>query len=167
MRLLERRDVRAERVEHRAGLGDVPVLALEVELGLVAPQAQDDVERLPRHLAVLARVAVDVEQGPVAGQPARRHAEIETALREVVEHRHPVGQLGGVVVRHEEPAGADPHALRLQQRLGHEQVGRRVRLPGRRVVLADPRLAEAQLVSPAELLEIPLVPVVQAALGRM
>src|SRR5206468_5264956 len=81
MRLLERRDVRAERVEHRAGLGDVPVLALEVELGLVAPEAQDDVERLPRHLAVLTRVAVDVEQGPVAGPPARRHAEIETALR--------------------------------------------------------------------------------------
>jgi hypothetical protein len=145
----------------------VPVLALKVELGLVAPEPQDDVERLARHLAVLARVAVDVEQGPVARQPARGHAEVEPALREVVEHGHPVGQLGGVMVRHEEPAGADAHALGLEQRLGHEQIGRRVRLPGRGVMLADPRLAEAQLVRPAELLEIPLVPVVQRALGRV
>src|SRR5439155_9174291 len=42
-----------------------------------------------------------------------------------------------------------------------------VRLPGRGVVLADPRFAEAELVGPAELLEIPLMPVVQAALGRV
>ena len=55
----------------------------------------------------------------------------------------------------------------LHEGLGHEQIGRGVGLPGRRVVLADPRLAEAQLVRPAELLEIPLVAVVEAALGRM
>src|SRR5438132_14082891 len=42
-----------------------------------------------------------------------------------------------------------------------------MRLPGRRVVLADPRLAEAELVCPAELLEIPLVPVVEVALRWM
>src|SRR5262244_3540680 len=72
-----------------------------------------------------------------------------------------------MVIRHQEPAGADAHALRLHQRLGHEQVRRGMRLPGRRVVLADPRLAEAELVGPAQLLEIPLVAVVQAALGRV
>jgi len=59
-----------------------------------------------------------------------------------------------VVVGHQEPARTDAHALGLQERLGHEQIGRRVRFPRRRVVLADPRLAEAQLVRPAELLEI-------------
>src|SRR5712691_1636065 len=42
-----------------------------------------------------------------------------------------------------------------------------MRLPGRGVVLADPRLAEAELIGPAKLLEIPLVSVVQAALGRV
>src|ERR1700730_7449870 len=42
-----------------------------------------------------------------------------------------------------------------------------MRLPGRRVVLADPRLAEAELVGPAELLEIPLVSVVEVALRWM
>src|SRR5882672_4314805 len=42
-----------------------------------------------------------------------------------------------------------------------------MRLPRRRVMLADPRLAEAELIRPAELLQIPLMPVVQGALGRM
>jgi hypothetical protein len=120
MRALQRHDVRAQRVEHRARLGDVPVLALVVELGLVAPQAQDDVERLARHLAVLAGVAVHVEHRPVARQPAGRHPEVEAALREVVEHRDPVGQLGGVVVGHEEAARSDPHARGLHERLRHQ-----------------------------------------------
>src|ERR1700682_5384511 len=40
-------------------------------------------------------------------------------------------------------------------------------LPGRRVMLAYPRLAEAQLIGPAELLEIPLMTVVETPLGRM
>ena len=167
MRLLKRHDVRAERVEHGAGLGDVPVLALEVEFRLVAPQTQNDVERLARHLAMLAGIAVDVEHGPVAGQPAGRHAEVEPALREVIEHGHPVGQLGGMMVRHEEAAGADAHAPGLHQGLGHEQIGRRVGFPGCGVVLPDPRFAESQLVRPAQLLEIPLVAVVEAALRRM
>src|SRR6266446_2563672 len=43
----------------------------------------------------------------------------------------------------------------------------RMWLPGGRVVLADPRLAEAELVGPAELLEIPLVSVVEVTLGWM
>ena len=167
MRFLERLDVRAQRVEQGAGLRDMPVLALVVELGLVAPQPQYDFERLARHLAVLARGAVHVEHGPVAGQTAGRHAEVEAPLGEMVEHRHPIGQLGRVVVRHQEAAGTDAHARRLQQSLGHEQVGRGVGLPGRRVVLAYPRLAEAQLISPAELLEIPLVSIVKVSLGGM
>ena len=167
MRLLQRLDVRLERVEHRPGLGDVPVLALVVELGLVAPQAQDDLQRLAGHLAVLPRHAVDVEHRPVARQPAGRHAEVEPALGQMIEHGHPVRELGGMVVGHEEPAGADAHRLGLQERLGHEQVGRGVRLPRRGVVLADPGLAEAQLVRPAQRLQIPLVTVEETALGRM
>ncbi len=167
VRLLERDDVRPERIEHRPGLGDVPVFALVVEFRLVAPQAQDDVERLARHVAVLARHAVHVEQGPVARQPARGHPEVEPALGQVVEHGHAIGQLGRVVVRHQEAAGPDAHALGLHQRLGHQQVRRGMRLPGRGVVLPDPGLAEAQLVRPAKLLEIPLVPVEERPLGRV
>jgi hypothetical protein len=40
-----------------------------------------------------------------------------------------------------------------------------MRLPRRGVVLADPRLAEAELVGPAKQLEIPLMTIVEAALG--
>src|SRR4029077_15711103 len=40
-----------------------------------------------------------------------------------------------------------------------------MRLPWRGVVLTDPRLAEADLVGPAKLLEIPLMTIVEAALG--
>jgi hypothetical protein len=165
--LLEGHDVGPKGVEHRPRLGHVPVLALEVELGLVAPEAQHDVEGLAGHLAVLARGAVDVEHGPVARQTARGHPEVEPPLGEVVEHGHTVGELGGVMVGHEKAAGTDAHARGLQERLGHDQVGRGMRLPGRRVVLADPRLAEAELVGPAELLEIPLVSVVEVALRWM
>src|SRR5438309_2600018 len=90
-----------------------------------------------------------------------------TTLFRSVEHRDAVGELGRVMVGHEKAAGPDAHAPGLQQGLRHEQVGRRMRLPRRRVVLADPRLAEAELVRPAKLLKIPLVAIVEAALGRV
>ena len=167
MRLLQRHDVRSQRAQHQVGLGHFPVFAGVVERLLLGPQFQDYLERLARHLAVLPGIAVDVEQRPVTRQSARGHAEVEAALGDVVEHRDAIGELGGMVVRHQEAAGADAHALRLHERLGHEQIGRRVRLPRRGVVLADPRLAESELVRPAQLLQIPLVSVVEAALGRM
>jgi hypothetical protein len=40
-------------------------------------------------------------------------------------------------------------------------------LPRRGVVLADPGLAEAELVGPAQRLKIPLVAVIQPPLGRV
>jgi len=90
-----------------------------------------------------------------------------TSLREMIEHRHAIGQLGRVVIGQQEAAGPDAHARGLHQRLGHQEVGRGMRLPRRRVVLADPRLAEAELVGPAQLLQVPLVAVVESALGRV
>ena len=88
-------------------------------------------------------------------------------MREVIEHRHAMGELGRMVVGHQKPAGADAHARRLHQRLRHQQVGRGMRLPRRRVMLPDPRLAEAELVRPAQLLQVPPVAVVQAPLRGM
>jgi hypothetical protein len=70
-----------------------------------------------------------------------------------------------MVERQQEAARADAHALGLQQRLRHQQIGGRVRLPGRGVMLADPGLAEAQLIRPAQLLEVPLVTVEELSLG--
>jgi hypothetical protein len=97
---------------------------------------------------MLARHPIHVEHGPVAGQAAGGHAEVEAPLREVIEHGDAIGELGRMVIGHEEAAGPDAHAPRLHEGLGHEEVGRGVRLPRRGVVLADPRLAEAQLVRP-------------------
>src|SRR5262252_5422022 len=85
----------------------------------------------------------------------------------MVEHRHAIGELRGMVIRHEEAARTDAHPLGLEERLRHEEIGRGMRFPGRGVMLPDPRLAEAQLVGPAELLQVPLVPVVELALRRM
>src|SRR5262249_37703266 len=67
----------------------------------------------------------------------------------------------------EEWGGSRADLLRLLQRLRDDQIGRRMRLPWRRVMLADPRLPIAQLVGPPQRLEIPLVTGVEAALRRM
>ena len=75
-----------------------------------------------------------------------------------------MSELGRMMVGQQEPAGPDAHARRFHERLGHQKIGRRMRLPGRRVVLADPRLAEPELVRPAQLCNPP-VPVVQLRSG--
>ena len=145
----------------------LPELALVVEFRLVAPHPQDDVERLARHLAIDAGHAVDLEHRPVGRQPRRGDAEIQPALREVIQHRHAGGEFRRVVVGQQEAARADAQALGLQQRLGDEQVGRGMRFPRRGVVLADPRLGVAELVEPAQRLEVPVVARLQASLRRM
>ena len=57
--------------------------------------------------------------------------------------------------------------LRAHERLGYEQVGRGDRLPGGGEVLADPCLAEAEVVGEFEDVEVPLVSVPCGALGRV
>ena len=84
------------------------------------------------------------------GEAAGGDAEVEPAAGDVVEHGHPVGQLGRVVVGQEEAAGADADVLGLAEAFDDEQVGRGVRLPHHGVVLADPGLLEAELVGPDE-----------------
>ena len=167
VRRLQGLQVRLEEAEHRVRLVDLPELALVVEGRVLRPQAEDDLQRLARHVAVGAGHAVDVEHRPVARQAAGGDAEIEPPLRQVVEHGDAVRQLRRVVVGQEEAAGAEADALRLQERLGDQQVGRRVRLPGRGVVLADPGFGVAELVEPAEGLQVEVVPFLQAALRRV
>ena len=57
--------------------------------------------------------------------------------------------------------------LGLHQRLRDQEVGRGVRLPRRGVVLADPGLGKAELVGPAQGLQVPAVALEQAALRRV
>jgi hypothetical protein len=85
----------------------------------------------------------------------------------VIEHRHPVGQLCRVVVRQEEPARTDTQTLGLQQRLRDEQIGRRVRLPRRGVMLTDPGLRVTEAVELAQHRQVVVVTLLQAALGRV
>jgi len=116
---------------------------------------------------MLPGVAVDIEHRPVARQAARRDAEIEPALGYVVEHRDAVRQLGRVVIGQQKTAWREADVPRLHQRLRDQQVGGGMRLPGCGVVLADPGLGKAELVGPAQGLQIPPVTFEQAALRRV
>ena len=157
----------SQHAEHLGRLADVPELALVVERLGRAPQLQDDLERLARHVAVDARHAVDVEHRPVARQARGGDAEVEPPARDVVEHGDAVRELGRMVIGQQEAAGAEPDVLGLHQRLRDQQVGRGMRLPRRGVMLADPAFGEAQLVEPADHLQVPLVAVLERPLGRM
>src|SRR5262245_5424205 len=72
-----------------------------------------------------------------------------------------------MVVGQEESAGTQTDLLRLQQRLRDDQVRRRMRLPRRRMVLADPGLPVTQLIGPPQRLEIPLMTGVETPLRRV
>ena len=145
----------------------VPVLALVLERPVVLPDLQDDVQGFARHVPVFAVVAIDVEQRPVAGQAAGAHAEQEAPLGDVVEVCHSVRQLGGMVERQQVRAGAQLDALRLHQRLGDQQVGRRNGLPGRGEMFSDPGFVKAQLVAQGQVFQVPLVGVVDVPFRRM
>ena len=167
MRRLQRLDVRLEEIEHRVGLGHRPELALVGPGRVIGPHLQDDLQRLAGHVAVLPAHAVDVEHRPVARQARCGDAEIQPAVGEMVEHRDAVGEFGRVMIGQQEAAGAEADILGLQKRLRQQQVGRRMRLPGRGVMLADPGFLIAELVEPAQDLQVPVVSLLQAALRRM
>ncbi|MGY4256059.1 hypothetical protein ACVI1L_003127 [Bradyrhizobium sp. USDA 4516] len=156
-----------EEVEHRVRLGHGPELTLVGPGSRLGPHLQNDLERLAGHVAVLSRHAVDIEHRPVARQPGGRDAEIEPPVREMIEHRDAVGELGRVMIRQQEAAGPDADVLGLQQRLRDQQIRRRMRLPGCGVVLADPGFLIAELVEPAQHLQVPVVALLQSALRRM
>ncbi|MBA7712262.1 hypothetical protein ES703_121234 [subsurface metagenome] len=167
MRRLLRLDVRLEEIEHRLGLVDRPELALVGPGRVLGPHFQDDLQRLARHVAVLAGHAVDIEHRPVAGKPAGGDAKIQAAVGEMVEHSDAVGELRRVVIGQQESAGAEADVLGLQERLRQQQIRRRVRLPGRGVVLADPGFLITEFIQPAQDLQVPVVTLLQSALRRM
>ena len=72
-----------------------------------------------------------------------------------------------MMIGQQEAAGAEADVLGLQKRLREQEIGRRMRLPWRGVVLADPGFLIAELVEPAQHLQVPVVTLLQPALRRM
>ena len=72
-----------------------------------------------------------------------------------------------MVVRQAEATGADADVLRLAEPFHDKQVRRRMRFPHHGVVLTDPELLEPELVGPDDVLQVPLVAVLETALRRM
>ena len=101
------------------------------------------------------------------GRPDAATPKFSRPLGEVVEHRDAVGELGRMMIGQQEAAGADAEILGLPKTFDDQQVGRRMRLPGRGVVLADPGFLVAELVEPAQHLQVPVVTFLQPALRRM
>ena len=101
------------------------------------------------------------------GRPDAATPKFSRPLGEVIEHRDAVGEFGRVVIGQQEAAGAETDILGLQERLREQQIGRGMRFPGRGVVLADPGLLVAELIEPAQRLQVPVVTLLQPALRRM
>ena len=85
----------------------------------------------------------------------------------MIEHRDAVGEFGGMVIGQEEAARAEPDIFGLQKRLRQQEVGRRVRFPGRGVVLTDPGFLVTEFIQPPQHFQIPVVALLQVALRRM
>src|SRR5207302_5810865 len=64
-------------------------------------------------------------------------------------------------------AGAETDIFGLQERLRENEIGRRMRFPGRGVVLADPGFLVAEFIEPSQRLQVPVVTLFQPALRRM
>src|SRR5262249_23188443 len=78
-----------------------------------------------------------------------------------------VREFGWMMIGQEKAARAEPDILCLQKGLRENEIGRRMRLPGRGVMFADPGFLIAELVEPAQHLKIPVLAFLQSALRRM
>src|SRR6202000_1828116 len=96
----------------------------------------------------------------------RGNAEIQTPVREMIEHRDAVGEFGRMMIWQQKSTPPAAETFGLHSRLRPQQIRRRVRLPWRGVMLADPRLGVAELVEPAQHLKVPVMPLLQSALRR-
>src|SRR5262249_14157190 len=133
----------------------------------LGPKFQDDLERLARHVSILARHPIDIEHRPVARQARSRDAKVQPAVGEVIKYGHAVRKLGWMMIRQQEAARAEPDVFGLPQALDDEEIRRGMRLPGRGVMLADPAFLIAELVEPAQHLQIKIVTLFHTALRRM
>ena len=76
----------------------LPIFAFIVEFAVALPKADHDIERLFRHLPVLAAEAVDIEQSPIGRNRARADADIAAPLRNMIEPGDAVGELRRMMI---------------------------------------------------------------------
>ena len=94
------------------------------------PELQDNFKRFAHQEAVDSVRTIDVEHLPIARQAARCDPKAEPSARDMVENCDAVGDLHRMMEGQQEPAGSEPDVLRLHEGLGHQEIGRGVRLPG-------------------------------------
>jgi hypothetical protein len=90
---------------------DLPIFAVDPVRRILAPQLQDDVDRLEHHLRTRFRYA-EVEHLEVAGETAGADAHDEASADEVIEHRGVRRHRGGMQLGQVDDAGAERDLLR-------------------------------------------------------
>ena len=122
--------------------------------GLARQEPRDHVDRVGH--AVALRLGIDAEHHRVGREQSGAEAEHGAPARLVVELHDAVGDHERMVIGQRDDAGAEPDAARALGGGGDEELGLAVDLVAAGMVLADPRLVEAQLVEPLHELEIAL-----------
>ena len=154
MRQRDRRSALLIRLRHVAdaelGIDGVlqaklPELAVEFVRRILRPDHLHDLDRFD-DLAVAHADVVVTKQLEVRQQAARSDAELEPAAAHVIELRHFGGDDDRIVIGNADDAGAEAQVLGLRYEAGHEHQRRRDRLAGRRKMLAEPQLLEAEPV---------------------
>jgi hypothetical protein len=121
---------------------------------LTAQQRHDHVECFVHARALL--VSGNAEHVRVRRQLTRSAAEHRATARQMVEQHEPVRQHQRVVIRQRVHAAAEANVLRARRGGRDEHLGRSDDLVAAGVVLADPRLVEAEPIEMLEQLEVAL-----------
>ena len=122
--------------------------AVEARVLLGAPHLAELAHHLVEHVAREVGIG-DAEAALLGGRRAAAHAELEAALRQVVEHRDPLGDARRVVHRRRdvEDPRAEVDARGRGREIAEEHlVGREMGVLGEEVVLGRPRVLEADAV---------------------
>src|SRR6185437_4760234 len=85
----------------------------------------------------------------------------------MIELHHAIGEDEGMVIGQRKHAGAEHDALGARRRAGDEEVGRAIELEAAGMMLADPRLGEAEILEILDQLEIALHQERRVFVGRV
>ena len=128
-----------------------PEIALELHRR-AGPGLLDQLDALLDPLAALLHV--DAENVELVADEAAADAEIEPALRQLVERRRLLGHPHRIVERQHGRAGAEPDALGARREIGEERVvGREQPAVPHEMVLDDPGVVDADPVGEFDLLD--------------